>query len=1208
MFITSGKTYASIWFWLNTNYQYSEVPPITSVSEYLYYQDSSNPDFTGTIKLVDNTSVPINIPVDIIGQTAYTSPNGVIFTNGLKIKFDSSVTPDIYVDAEYYVDGVGTSIALVPVTGLVVPESFGDNIGNTPDYITIKRTSQDLNPWSRSNRWFHLDVLNATDAFVQIEGPQTIPAKSIDGVVLTQGMRVLFANDYDKSVENEIWSVDFETINGQVFVRLVNTVDDPVNPGECVTVTNGIANGGITFWFDGSKWNTGQVKSSVNQPPLFDLVDANGYSFSDPVVYPSSSFAGTKLFGYPVVASGTNDSVLGFPLQYQNFNNIGDIVFSNYYDSDQFTYISNSNTGATTTVDCNAGYIVSNTGLNNSSKLNNWVPGIEPSEQYQIITKFYEGYQLTFNTATDAILPSGAILAAGTYPFVQVDILPTASASIPHLKVYLNNKLLNSNTDYQLVPYGVYYVVTLSPSVTISLGDKIDVSILSNSISNLGYFEIPKNLDFNPLNKNFSASGSVTSAITLGQLRTHYNKLLENTSVSPTTPIPNQDRYLKAQGGTLLQQSSPLIYAMTFLTDPVVNFINGITLARNEYTRFKNKFLSLCETITELDYNNPISGVDTILKTINGVKNSSFPWYYSDMVPQGSDYNSTTYTVLNSRQTNYEISSIFDNTKLSNRAVLVYLNGVQLVGGDQEFSYNPLSPEIIIHVPLTVGDTITIREYANTDGNYVPETPVKLGLAQSYPPAKYLDETYLTPVMVIRGHDGSITPAYNDFRDDYLLELEKRIYANLKTTYSNNPQSNPVRVYTTMPGRFRTTDYSLTEWNQLLTQNFLGWVGNNNIDYSTNSWFDINNVWTWNYNQSTDSVDGSFLQGSWRAIYNYWFDTDQPHAAPWAMLGMTEMPAWWLTRYGPAPYTNGNATLWEDLEQGYIWNGSDSAAYYDTRFARPGLTGTLTGTKGFILVDSAGNLLDPVSAGIVARANSQAASNSFQVGEQGPVETAWRRSSDYPYAMQQSMALARPAQYFSTQIDPSRFYTNPITGQFSNLSNQKISPNLLTVNGDTITVPGTVQRTAGYLNWITDCIKNLGIDPVSKIESYFKNFNVQLAYRVAGFTDQKLITVTAEQTSPGSTNASVIIPDGNYSVYLNKSVPTQTIVYSAVIVNKVDSGYSVSGYDTTHPYFTILPSIANNNASLLTVNDVTVKLYQTSSQTSTVIPLLVPSR
>jgi hypothetical protein len=118
----------------------------------------------------------------ILGRKNYTSTNGVVFTNGLKVTFQGDVIPESYLTGDYYVEGVGTAIELIPVGDLITPGlftqieylPFDDNpydIGNydanlyipkTPDYITIARNSKNKNAWSRSNRWFHIDVINAT--------------------------------------------------------------------------------------------------------------------------------------------------------------------------------------------------------------------------------------------------------------------------------------------------------------------------------------------------------------------------------------------------------------------------------------------------------------------------------------------------------------------------------------------------------------------------------------------------------------------------------------------------------------------------------------------------------------------------------------------------------------------------------------------------------------------------------------------------------------------------------------------------------------------------------------------------------------------------------------------------------------------------------------------------------------------------------------
>ena len=1257
VFISSGKTYASQKFWLNDNLAYNVEPAITANTDRLYYQDSSNPGFVGEIRIINNTSDTIEVDTEIIGQIGYTSPSGVVFTNGLKIQFDSLVTPASYYKFEYvnystwltalnamdatvtgtsgsavaykdeqlvgewdgttgyrirewYVEGVGTAINLVPVGQTTVPEAYGYLLDTTPDYITINRGSRDRNPWARSNRWFHKDVIAATAEYnnaTENYGPNlpgrrpiiefdtdlqlfnfgqqaknsvdlvtfaetdafgiTIPATRVegrttaivDGVTLAPGHRVVFANDYDLNVKNKIWEVSvIEGLGGQNYINLISADDNPVLAGENVLVTEG-DNAGKTYYFDGEDWFISQSKSSINQMPLFDLVDAAGYSFSDSTVYPGSTFVGNKIFNYNV-GTGNNDTILGFPLSYQNFNNIGDIVFKNHYTTDSFTYTSDTNTGTTQAIACSTGYLIKNTGLSAQTKLNSWVIGAEDSSQYQMFTKFFDGRVLEINGTKRA--------------FIQVDVLPATTDTIPHLKVYKNNTLLTADVDYESTTYGMYNIIVFFTDPAV--GDKLDVAIFSNTASKLAHYEVPKNLIQNPLNENFST-------IALGQIRTHYNKLLENTSVSNR---PIQDTYLKQQNGTLNQHSAPLVYAMTFLNDPMLNFVNGVDLAKKEYNRFKNKFISLCSTLPGLNYNDPVTGVDAILQNINAVKNSSFPWYYSDMVPQGGNYTTLTYTVLNVRQTNYEIGNIFNPAELSNRAVLIWHNGVQLtLGKDYEFS--PTVPAVIFSIPFAIDDTIVIRDYFDTDGNFIPETPSKLGLYPKSEPLIFEDTTYQTPVDVIRGHDGSLLPAFGDFRDDYILELEKRIYNNIKSDYTKNI----INLYDIVPGRFRTTEYTRAEFVQILSRNFLQWSGTNNVDYTTNSWYDANNSWTWNYEKFTDTQDDKPLQGSWRAIYNYWYDTDQPNLAPWEMLGFGFKPAWWETRYGAAPYTKGNFTLWEDLEAGYIWNNGDDR--YDERFARPGLT-------KIIPVDSAGNLLPPTDINIVKQYNLTAGGNNYVIGQEGPVETAWIRSSDYPFAVQMAIAIAKPASYFGTQYDTSRFYVSDVTGQFSSATNEKINPADLKINGDTRT--SVIQRTSGYINWIADVIKNVGIDPVEKISSYLENLSVKLNYKVGGFTDKNILTVTAEQTTPGAKRAGVIIPDSNYDVYLNKSIPVSVVAYSAVIVQRTNTGYSVVGYNTNDPFFTILPSIANSKAETVTVGDATAKIYQDTTNRTVLVP------
>ena len=59
------------------------------------------------------------------------------------------------------------------------------------------------------------------------------------------------------------------------------------------------------------------------------------------------------------------------------------------------------------------------------------------------------------------------------------------------------------------------------------------------------------------------------------------------------------------------------------------------------------------------------------------------------------------------------------------------------------------------------------------------------------------------------------------------------------------------------------------------------------------------------------------------------------------------------------------------------------------------------------------------------------------------------------------------------------------------------------------------------------------------INQYGKDYNVKLAYKMAGFSDKKYLKVLAEQSSPNSTANSVLLPDENYDVVLYKSTPTR---------------------------------------------------------------------
>ena len=1257
--VKQGNAYANVEFFKTTEKLFERVPNITAPLSTLYYQDSKNPRMFGKIVLVDPYNTTLEVDINIVGQKNYTSPTGVKFTNGLKIKFDSSVRPLSYANKTYYVEGVGKSIQLVDVALLVTPETnlstyavpydatnydiglYDESTSDpvTPDYILSSRASQDLSAWSRQNRWFHEDVIRKTaeyngaavlldqnrrakrpiiefnpglqlfnfgrqgktavhlidftitNAFSQIEySPTTFNL----GIGLETGNRIIFAGDSDPLVRNKIYRVKLIQLDGQTRIHLELDSDSEIAPLDGVVVLQG-AQRGTSYWFDGTNWHQAQQKVANNQPPLFDIVDFNGISVTKQI---GSNFAGTPLFSYKQ-GTGAVDAVLGFSVGFRNssFNSVGDIEFVNNYEIDSFA----TDAGLKK---INQFFIKENHGVD-FQLTNTWTAVNQPSKQYQILS-----YQ--FN---------------GTTNYFDLDVAPAQQTVTDHLKVYINNQRIDK-AYFQYTKVNARPVIVVDTS-RLANGDRIDIRVYSTQASALGFYEIPVNLDYNALNQGFSY-------LSLGQMRNHLSAIADNNvNLIGQQPGYNNIRDLdtSAYPGTILQHSAPVIYSNLFLLDSKLNFVDAVTLAQKEYARFKNRFLELAANTIDLPLDDAVNGVDRIMQLMNVVKTNQFPWYYSDMVPATATKKTIEYTVYDKTNSEYEITAVFNDQQPSRRAVLLYhyaqsyeLQGTiqskpnlltqvdpqafefiqigQMVSGanvphgtyitevantghkdtstvtlssdlsmpgivtvktvprqlqllkDRDYVFDQNFSIVKLLFPTNYGDKITIVEYENTNGSFVPETPTKLGLYPKFEPRLLLDNTYQTPTYVIQGHDGSITPTFGDYRDNYLLELERRIFNNIKL--SNSWLSS--ELYKRIPGKFRQSPYSLTEFTKILSRSFLNWTGNHRIDFSKNQNFQPNDPFTWNYKKFNDTVNNEPLLGYWRGIFKYFYDTDRPHTHPWEMFGFGIKPDWWEDRYGPTPITSENARLWEDVRTGYIAAGPRQGI--DAAFARQDIA-------KIIPVDQYGNLRSPEKFAVKSF-NSENASGAWAIGDHAPVETAWRRSSDYAFSLQIALAVTNPGYYFAVLMNTSEYQYNSKLKQYIwGATNQKLTPLAVIVNSDS-------NCTAGYLNWVVDALTNNGFNAQQQISQYLNNVNVQLVYKAAGFSDKKYLTVLAEQSSPTSVNESIIIPNENYKVHLTKSAPTARLVYSAVIIERTETGYKVQGYDANTPYFTIIPSLADN--------------------------------
>jgi hypothetical protein len=94
--IRYGTEYSNTQWYKDDTGAFVRMPLLTAAQDTLYYQDGTDPEIFGTFKLIDQTSADTLFVDEIIGKSSYTSPNGISFSNGLKVRFTGQVSPASY--------------------------------------------------------------------------------------------------------------------------------------------------------------------------------------------------------------------------------------------------------------------------------------------------------------------------------------------------------------------------------------------------------------------------------------------------------------------------------------------------------------------------------------------------------------------------------------------------------------------------------------------------------------------------------------------------------------------------------------------------------------------------------------------------------------------------------------------------------------------------------------------------------------------------------------------------------------------------------------------------------------------------------------------------------------------------------------------------------------------------------------------------------
>jgi hypothetical protein len=1204
----------------------------TGAPDTLYYQCGNHDDMYGIlqIKTVDSIA-KINPENDIIGVKNY-SLRTLDLSNGMKVKFTNSKVATAYQDKEYYVEGVGDSITLTDVSNLITPSSYAtettilyDSVSydtrpyakafyrpETKDYITIKRDSLDQNSWSRYNRWFHKSVCErtaevlgytptldeddrakrpiiefdsglalynhgtvakasvtlfdevTTDAFSNVVNQ---PGYIVDGVPLEDGMRVIFSSDTDKIVKNKIYTVNFVTASDSTQVIALTEATDatPLND-ESIFVELGTNNQGNTYYYNkaSTQWKLAQAKTGINQQPLFGMYDETHTSFDDSTTYPNSSFTGAKVFAYATSDTATTDTVLGIKVKYNTINNVGDIVFDSDHTSGTFTYKSGT---TTVTENLAGGHLHYTTGRTTHNSRSAWIARTNESKQRVIRT-------FIVDKTEKRLFP--------------IDFFKdSASLTDLEINVKVNGIRKTITTDYTIVDGTTNKYVFFNKDLIAD--DQITIAGWSSAdkVADKGIYELPQNLSINGLNAQL---GTFTFGQVLGHVQDILDRDQEVTGAIPGTSNLRDKPDARLKGGTIQQHEGSLVPAVFGLIDQNTNLMTATDYVNREYEKWYNSFLTYA---TGTVYEGVARDrVDEIISGIGSGRSNTFPFFYEDMVGWGENVSARSHTVRDADEKEYALDSQHSITTISNRAVYVYLNDVQLILGT-DYTFSTADDSINISKTLAEGDKIIVKDYPDTTGSYIPPTPTKLGLYPKFKPEVISDDTYITTTSVIRKHDGSFIKAYGDERDDLILELEKRIYNNCKTAFD----ATLIDIHDVDPSAFTSTDYLRTEIADIMGSDFYQWAGRNNVQYINNTTFSEGSPFTYNYSRSTDRLKNEKLPGYWRGIYKYFYDTDSPHTRPWEMLGHSEKPSNWETTYGSAPYTSGNDVLWNAI------------ATTKGRYGKSEI-------KSYLPVDASGNLLDPIAAGLVNNFEMQGRTNTWKFGDQSPAETAWRKSSAYPFAVIKTLALTRPGKLFNNHFDTSRLTTNVAGNQISSVTNVRnvFATAKYHLETETNNNTGVVTRymTAGYQPFVINYLISRSLDSHTFYYKKLKNLSVQLSYKLGGFTDKENIKVLTDSVSPGSTSGSKFLPDENYKIIFRTSNPVESLYYSGVLIEKntdigVDGstllgGYKILGYNTVKPYFNFHYPMKTVQSGKASVSGVEVKRYSQFQTTVQTIP------
>ena len=709
---------------------------------------------------------------------------------------------------------------------------------------------------------------------------------------------------------------------------------------DIISVKFGSKKQGAEYYWqnDSMSWVQGQGKNKVNTPINFNVYDQNKNSLSDQLIYPGTSCNGNNIFGYTTAGSNlVVDPVLGFTMQYENFNNFSEISYTNFLDNSTISYIPfGSNETAYV-----SGY--------------KYYKKIDSDGNILFDTMWRQQDKKHALRVEDRHIVNETDVSSNRV-FVKISAKPKNAEQ--SMRVYVNGSR-TTNFSYEADTNSVVFV-----NYEFKLNDIIDVythtssGILQEETLN-GMYDIPLSWHSNFLNNDIVTISSP-------QFTEHFYNLIKDQEDfsgdafgSSNINELNVDTYWAQK---IVQTDEDLATAAFLFSNDSFNLKDAMEYSGDEYVKFKNRLTTEIEKFINDNDVSDLSIGECLEFVLDGTslysqgKNVFADTY---MLAHGDKKIREQITVNNVLRKEYVLNGFVDITKIENTVYVYDASSTSkdtLLIADKDYKITSAGGIITVTFTddyvLTLGNTLTFDIYDNVrDTVNIPPTPSTLGIYPVYEPAVITDNTFQTPMTFIVGHDGSKTLATNDVYDQILMEFEIRVYNNIMQTYRDRISDLELNFTEITDGYFRKIGRPRERIYNLLRPSFNKFVNTNNLDYFANDFYDSDNELTWNYDQGNENP------GHWRGLFAYLYDTETPHTTPWEMLGFTSKPSWWESEYG-VDYNLTNILLWEDLENGIIRQG-DRENITNNKYLKTDNSYRRIGLSNVYPISETGELLSP---------------------------------------------------------------------------------------------------------------------------------------------------------------------------------------------------------------------------------------------------------